>query len=122
MLTVTIVSNIVIESWSVDGKQYKKTDWFDYYYFTPSLIRHAPESSDKATYRVVGGDEHENFVASVTWTDVKDVSKAVGELNAYLVKEGIDVEKEYNLGTQYFVLHYDDIVVLKIEECPGTCP
>lgn len=113
---------IISCGYSFDGREYRKSDWFDYYYLTPSLIRNAPAASDNATYYVRGGDEHQNFEEEVVWSGVKDVPLAVRELDAYLIKEGIDVDAEYKQGTEYFVLHYNDVVVLKIADCMGPCP
>ncbi|MBF7993652.1 hypothetical protein IV435_03825 [Rahnella sp. SAP-29] len=113
---------IISFGYPFDGREYKKSDWFDYYYLTPSLIRNAPAASDNATYYVRGGDEHQNFEEEVVWSGVKDVPLAVRELDAYLIKEGINVDAEYKQGTEYFVLHYNDVVVLKIADCMGPCP
>ncbi|AVF37367.1 hypothetical protein [Rahnella sikkimica] len=112
---------IISFGYAFDGREYKKSDWFDYYYLTPSLIRNAPAASENATYHVRGGDEHQNFEEEVVWSGVKDVPRAVKELDAYLINEGIDVETEYKQGAEYFVLHYNDVVVLKISDCMGPC-
>lgn len=33
----------------------------------------------------------------------------------------IDVDAEFNRGNQYFVMHYDDVVILKIGICHSDC-
>lgn len=104
-----------------DGREYRKSNWVDYYYLTPDVIKNAPEISSDAIYYVQGGDENTFLEEKVTWTQVKDVPQAVKVLKTYLVESGIDVEARYNIGERYFIIPYEDKVSLLINTCMKNC-
>jgi len=123
-LFLFILLVVYVICWTIhvgDGLEYKKSDWYDYYNLTPDLIKNAPAASETAIYSVSETEGASNSEQRVTWTGVKDVPRAVRDLDAYLVKEGIDVDAEFNRGNQYFVMHYDDVVILKIGICHSDC-
>ncbi|MFD3248261.1 hypothetical protein [Rahnella aquatilis] len=104
-----------------DGVEYRKSNWFDYYYLTPDIIKNAPEISTDAIYYVQGGDENTFLEEKVTWTQVKDVPQAVKILKTYLVESGIDVEANYKIGERYFIIPYEDKVSLLVNTCMKNC-
>ncbi|WP_413528807.1 hypothetical protein [Rahnella inusitata] len=129
VLLIYITLLILIFAWKLvfagyisGGREYTKSDWFDYYILTSSLIRHAPEASESATYHLQGSDEYQNEEEEVVWINVKDVPGAVQKLNQYLVEKGVDVESEYQRGNEYFVMYYNDVVILRIGRCKYSCP
>lgn len=110
-------------SWgyAIDGKEYQKSDWFSYYYLTPSVIKNAPNLSLSTLYYVGGGDENSFLEERVTWFAVKDVPQAVKILKSYLVESGIDVEARYKLGERYFIIPSKDKVSLVVNTCMKNC-
>jgi hypothetical protein len=120
-LLLCMVFNFFLFGYIFDGKEYRKSNWFDYYYLTPGIIKNAPQISNNALYYVQGGDENTLLEEKVTWSQVNDVPQAVKILKLYLVESGIDVEARYKLGERYFIIPSENKVSLVINTCMKNC-
>ncbi|WBM71312.1 hypothetical protein OH773_03330 [Buttiauxella sp. WJP83] len=114
LMFALFISLIFVVSYSLDGVEYSKENFFDYHFLAPPIIKNAPYISDKASYYSQGDDNYGFTRDKVTWEEVSNITSAKVVLEDYLAEQGIQKHSVNNTGDEYLIVSYDHTLSLEI--------
>lgn len=114
LLLALFLAFIFMVTYSLDGVEYSKNNYFDYYFLTPSVIKNIPYISDKAVYYSQGDDNYGFTRDKVIWEGVSNISIARKRIEDYLETQGMTKYRKNNTEDEYLIVSYDHTLSLEI--------
>lgn len=96
---------------TLDSKEYRSTDVFDYYTLTPGLFKKFPRISENIIYISKADDNYGYSKDTIVWNDVNDVPAAEKILQKYFNDNGFTERKDGIVWNLYWS-----------DAKPGICP
>ncbi|MFO6298579.1 hypothetical protein [Rahnella selenatireducens] len=107
--------------YTLDGKDYKRSNVFDYYLLTPKLFRDAPDISKNILYYTRADDNYGFTQERVTWENVGDIMVAKKKVENFLSENGIKNGELNSMGETYSIVLEDDDITLVLITCTRYC-
>ncbi|TDS88024.1 hypothetical protein EDF78_11232 [Rahnella sp. BIGb0236] len=121
LFIVVIVYFYLSLIYTLDGRSYKKSDFFEYYFLTPSILAHAPEISKEYVFYTQADDNYGFTQDKITWKNVNNVLDAKSTLEAYLAEKNITEDVVDHSGSKYSITIVGNDISLELITCIDSC-